>query len=72
MNEVSVSNFKKLTVEQIKALMPFAVTSDGIKVGIFGVEVKPLKGKTKCPNCKFTYEFTADDGRAPFFTIRHP
>ena len=72
MNEVSISNFKKLTMPEIQKLMPFAVTADGVTVGIFQAKNAPITGKTKCPNCKLVYDFTPDDGKPFFFSMKRP
>lgn len=70
MNQVSITDLKKLKVAEIKAQMPFQVTSDGQIIGVMQGELK-LSGKTKCPNCKLVYDYTPDDGKPFYFTMRH-
>ncbi len=80
MNQIAITEFKKLTASEIKAQMPITITSDGVVIAVVG---QPITGKlrpaipppivrTKCPNCKMEYDVTPPDGKPFFFTIKHP
>jgi hypothetical protein len=73
MNQVSITEFRRMLVPQIKEKLPFEVLSDGVVIATVGATVATPKPKLrmKCPNCKGTYEFAPDDGKPPYFTMRH-
>lgn len=71
MNRVSISELKKMKVPEINQMIPCEITAEGDVIAVLGKEVK-LSGKTKCPNCKFEYNFTPSDGKPGYFSIQHP
>lgn len=71
MNQITVSNEKKLTTPDRKALMPYEVTADGEVIGVMR-EPGVVKIKTQCPNCKFVHDYTEPDNKPPYFTMKHP
>ena len=72
MIQITVTNEKKMTVPQRKAAMPYELMADGSVIGVMQEKYTPGKAKTKCPNCKFEYDFTEPDGKPFYFTSRHP
>ena len=69
MNQVKISQLKQMRVDQIHAIMPFEITSDGYVIGVFSnveTHAKVDGIKTKCPNCKFVYNVEKPDN-APYF-----
>ena len=69
MNQIAITDFRHLKVAELPDEVE--LTSDGRTLGYFVKELKPVKGKTKCPNCKLEYTVTPPDGKPPFFTMRH-
>ncbi len=72
MRQVSITEFKKLTATEIKAMLPVTITADGLPVAVVQLDYKPPSGKTKCPNCKLEYQVALPDGKQFFFTGKHP
>ena len=71
LNQVSVTKFKTLKVEDIKPLLPLEITADGEVIGV--ISGKEIKGEVQCPNCKM--KFNAENQREilPFFLSgKHP
>jgi hypothetical protein len=73
MNQIRVSDEKKMTVTQRKEQMPYELLSDGQVFAVVRDEKDVvLKGKVTCPNCKFEVELPKkDDSPAPF-SVQHP
>ncbi len=79
MNQVSISELKKLTAVEIKGKLPITITSDGEVMAVIDHPVNRKETlevltivKTQCPNCKLEYDVTPPDGKPFFFTIKHP
>lgn len=76
MTTCTMTEFKRLTVAQMKAMFPIEITSDG---ELFATIDKP-KGReksmvgtpTQCPNCKMEFRVKPPDGKPWFFTMKHP
>jgi len=68
-----MSTLKAMKASELKAALPFEVTSDGVVIAVAQAEYKATgKGKTQCPNCKLVYDYAEPDGKPYFFTMKHP
>ncbi len=80
MTKVSLTDFKKLKIDELKSGLPLEITFNGDTIGVLTKVSAPLHSdeseranlKTQCPNCKMVYTVTPPDGKPPYFTIRHP
>jgi hypothetical protein len=84
MNQITISNLKKMTVAEVKGSIPFEVIADGDVIAMMTdgktsapvvkeviKEVK-MSGMTQCPNCKMKYLVTPPSDKPFFFTMKHP
>ena len=67
MNKVAISALKQMRVEEMKALLPFEVTADGIVIGRMSKFGK-VNIRMKCPNCKFVNEMEEPDHSPGFLS----
>jgi len=77
MNQITVTEEKKMTVPQRKEAMPYELLADGdvigvVKAGESEEVIKEPVGRTKCPNCKFEYDLPGKDDTPSFFSVRQP
>ena len=81
MNQITVTEEKRMTVPQRKEAMPYEILADGDVIGVVREEevfvppLEPIKepiGRTKCPNCKFEYDLPGKDNSPFFFSVRQP
>ena len=61
-------HFKKLPMEELKAMLPIEITVDGEVIAELD---KRGKLSTKCPNCGLVYDATKPDDVPYFFSITH-
>ena len=82
MNQLSISEFKKLKVPEILEKAPVELLSDGTVIGTFRAAndatvtvmastIYQDTGETQCPNCKFKYMLPKKDTTPPYFSIQH-
>ena len=72
MQQITITNEKKMSVQKRKEAMPYEVVADGIVIGVvksFDDTTMPTL-KTKCPNCGLNYDAKKPDGKPPYFTLR--
>lgn len=87
MNQVTISEFKKLKAAEVTALAPVEILSDGTVIGTFRTPTDKQvanvtitvpqseyqdTGETQCPNCKFKYQLPKKDNKPAYFSIQHP
>jgi len=83
MNQITVTEEKRMTVPQRKEAMPYELLADGFVIGVVtGEKVEteepkkdeygPYDGRVKCPNCKFVIQLPKKNAGLPFFSVRRP
>ena len=76
MKQVSISLLKGLRAGELKGMLPFEITSDGVVIAVMtdghnGTHVPEVgEIKTKCPNCKFVYNVIPPDNKPDFFSCQ--
>ncbi len=65
MNQVKVTEEKKMTVAERKEKMPYEVLADGVVIAVVAEKWIPRVAKTQCPNCRFVYTYSGEE--RPFF-----
>ena len=68
MRQITVTEEKKMTVVERKAVMPYEVLADGEVIGEFGARGKL---STKCPNCGKIFDAQKPTDAPYFFSIKH-
>ena len=68
MNQITITEERKMSVAERKAVMPYEVLADGVVIGEFGVRGKL---STKCPNCHLIFDAQKPDDAPFFFSIKH-
>ena len=68
MEQITIVEFRKLKVPEVKALLPIEITADGEVIAEVSVRGKL---STKCPNCGLVYETQKPTDAPYFFSIKH-
>ena len=71
MRQITITELRKTPVKDIIAMLPFEVMADGEVMATVNKPGAPVKGRTKCPNCKMEYDIEVPDGK-PFFFSTQP
>jgi len=79
MNEISISNLRKLGAEALEEMLPVAVTVDGKAIAVILSRMPEEKvvyrevGRVQCPNCKLQFDASKQGEPQPyFFSSKHP
>ena len=68
MKQMTIVEFRKLKVPEIKANLPCEITADGEVIAELGIRGKL---STKCPNCGLVYDVQKPTDAPYFFSIQH-
>jgi hypothetical protein len=72
-NQITVTQEKKMTVAQRKEQMPYEILADGEVVAIVRTKQQDsMIDKITCPNCKFVVSIPKETTNVSFFSVKHP